>query len=84
MLRDFILNGLIEPLSDRIRDPEARRASLVVALLAGVSILRNVLQVQPLSGADKGVFEALITDTIDHIVRADPDELRANRITKGA
>lgn len=81
LLRDFILNGLIEPLSDRIEDPEARRASLVVALLAGMSILRNVLQVQPLSGADKGVLEALITDTIDHIVRADRCELRPDRIT---
>ncbi|MBC9176808.1 TetR/AcrR family transcriptional regulator [Pseudoroseomonas ludipueritiae] len=84
LLRDFIPEALIEPLSEQIGDPDARRASLVAALLAGVSILRNVLKAQPLCGADEGALEALIADTIDHIVRAHPGELRPDIITRGA
>lgn len=57
ILRQFILDSVINPVAVRI---DRRRIALIVALLAGVDIFRNVLQIGPTLEAKGGELEALI------------------------
>ena len=72
VLRGYILEDFIRPLSAHLDHVALKRASLIVALLAGVGILRNVLEVGPLREASDGELEALIATTIQFIATPGP------------
>jgi AcrR family transcriptional regulator len=69
VLRDFMLNDFITPLANKLDQPAARRAALIAAFLAGVSILRNVLGVAPLLEAEGGGLESLIAKTLEDMMK---------------
>lgn len=65
--RDFVANDLIEPLAHRLGGPARHRAALMVAFMAGLSTLKNVVGIDELKDSERGtiapmvrgVFEAL-------------------------
>ncbi len=48
VLRTFVLRDFIGPLAAKLDDRALQRAALITACMVGVSILRDVLQVEPL------------------------------------
>lgn len=66
ILRDYILDEFIGPLSARLGDPSPRRAALVAALLAGLGILKDVLEIEPLreTGGLEKLIASVITDML--------------------
>jgi AcrR family transcriptional regulator len=67
VLRKFILEEIIRPLSRNLEDHEGIRAATTCAFLMGVGILRNVLELEPLREKAGGGLENLIAMTIAHI-----------------
>ncbi|WP_454650023.1 TetR/AcrR family transcriptional regulator [Bradyrhizobium liaoningense] len=76
VVRDFILKDFVNPLAERLGQVETDNVTLVVAFLAGVSILRNVLRVSPLLKAEPDEFETLIADAVEQMMKADPASQR--------
>ncbi|MCC7251867.1 TetR/AcrR family transcriptional regulator [Hyphomicrobium sp.] len=70
VLREFIVADFITPLSRHVDQPSLRRASLIMAFLAGLGILRNVLDVASLREAGGGELEAMIACIIQLIIAA--------------
>ncbi len=68
ILRQFILDSVINPLAARSDRPSGRRIALIVALLAGVDIFRNVLRIGPMLEAKGGELETLIASAIQGIM----------------
>lgn len=68
ILRDYILDDFIVPLSARLAEPAQRRAALVAALLAGLGILRDVLEIEPLRDAAGSSLEQLVATTIADVL----------------
>lgn len=68
VLRNLMLNDLINPLAKKLDQPASGRAALIVALLAGVGILRNVLRVAPLLEAKDGDLEGLIASALESMM----------------
>lgn len=68
ILRQFILDNVIDPLSEEVDGSSTTQAALIVALLVGVSILRDVLRVRPLLEAKGGELEALVAQTIQGMI----------------
>lgn len=64
ILRDYIVNDFVEPLSAKLRKPAQQRAALIAAFLAGVGILRNVLEIAPLRESGGGELEDLVASII--------------------
>lgn len=64
VLRTFIVNDFIGPLSAQLGQASLARASVIAALLAGLGILRNVLDVAPLGEAGGGELESLVAGVI--------------------
>lgn len=64
ILRQFILEKTIAPMSTQIEDASGRRASVAMALLAGVALFRSVLRIEPLIEADRQELEALIAEVL--------------------
>ncbi len=65
LLRDAIAKHVVVPLGPKLDDPSQQRAALLAACLAGISIFRHVLRVEPLlDGADERLG-GLIADIID-------------------
>lgn len=77
ILRDYILNEVIAPLSARLGDPVPRRAALVAALLAGLGILRDVLEIEPLGDPPGGTLELLVAGAIADILGGTFDAQRS-------
>lgn len=67
ILRDYILNDFVEPLSTKLRKPAQGRAALIAAFLAGIGILRNVLEIEPLREPGGGELEELLASVIASI-----------------
>lgn len=68
VLRDFMLNDFINPLAKKLDQPAGGRAALIVALLAGVGILRNVLRIAPLLEAKGGDLEGLTASALESMM----------------
>lgn len=64
VLRGFVMDEIITPLGAMLEPPDPRRAALVMALLAGMGILRDVLQIGPFVDGDDGELETLLTEAI--------------------
>jgi AcrR family transcriptional regulator len=71
VLRDFVQNDFIDVLARKLHQPATGRVALIAAFLAGVSILRNVLRIDPLLEAEGGELEGLIAHAIDGLMRPD-------------
>lgn len=67
VLREFILEDFINPLSKDLDDPAEIRAALIGALLTGLGILRNVLEIKALRETAGGSLEDLLRSTLAHI-----------------
>lgn len=67
VIRECIVADFVEPLGARLGDPAFLRAAVIGALLAGIGILRNVLEIEPLREAAGGDLESLLATTIAHI-----------------
>jgi AcrR family transcriptional regulator len=68
ILRQFILDNVIEPLSEEIGGSSTTQATLIAALLTGVSLFRNVLRLKPLLEAEGGELEALIAQAFQSLI----------------
>ena len=68
ILRQFILDNVIDPLSEEVDGSSTTQAALIVALLAGMSIFRDVLRVRPLLEAKGGELEALVAQAIQGMI----------------
>lgn len=78
VVRECIKDDFVEPLGARLDDPAFLRAAVISALLAGIGIFRNVLEIEPLHEAAGGDLETLLATTIAHIGTA---SFGAKRIT---
>lgn len=67
VVRERIVGDFVEPLGARLDDPSLLRAAVIGALLAGIGIFRNVLEIEPLREAAGGNLETLLATTIAHI-----------------
>ena len=67
LLRRFVLDSFVDPLAQKLQANTVPIA-LIAALLAGVSIFRNVLRMGPLLNAPSTELEALIATAIQGIM----------------
>ncbi|MEG6509953.1 helix-turn-helix domain-containing protein [Methyloligella sp. 2.7D] len=71
VLRTHILESFIEPLSARLKPPAPERAALAAAVLAGFSIMRDVVQLAPLQEDGNGALEQMIGRLFAEIIAGD-------------
>ncbi|MFG1465818.1 TetR family transcriptional regulator [Xanthobacter sp. DSM 24535] len=64
VLRAFIVEEFIAPLSGRLGQPGMQEASMIAAFLVGIGIMRTVLQVAPLREPQGGELERRMTEAI--------------------
>jgi AcrR family transcriptional regulator len=64
VLHDAILKDFVEPLSESFGAPAMRRAALIAAFLAGISIFRNVIGIEVLRETEGGELEAMVGGTL--------------------
>lgn len=73
LLRRFVLGSFVDPLAQKLDQSNTVPIAVIAALLAGVSIFRNVLRMGPLLNAPSTELEALIATAIQGIMdAADP------------
>lgn len=72
LLSEHLAQEFIAPLSELLERPTEQRAAVIAALLVGVGILKNVLEIKALSRGGAGQLERLIRLTIDAIMTGDP------------
>lgn len=68
LLRRFVLDSFVDPLAQKLSRSNTAPIALIAALLAGVSIFRNVLRMGPLLNAPSTELEALIATAIQGIM----------------
>jgi hypothetical protein len=70
MLREFLTAELLPLITRLTRNEQARlRASLVVAQLIGIAMLRHVLRIDPLARATPDEIVALVAPAIEQYLR---------------
>lgn len=62
--RDFIVKDLIEPVAFQLKGLAEHRAALIVAFLAGLSILRTVIGISQVQATERKKIEALIREVL--------------------
>ncbi|MGQ4273772.1 TetR/AcrR family transcriptional regulator [Terrihabitans sp. B22-R8] len=67
LVSERLHNDFIEPLRQKIGDPDPARASMIMSLLIGFSILRNLLQTSAAAGIEAAEGEALMAQAIQAI-----------------
>ncbi|MBC9882986.1 TetR/AcrR family transcriptional regulator [Bradyrhizobium sp. INPA01-394B] len=73
LLRRFVLDSFVDPLAEELDQSNTVPIAVIAALLAGVSIFRNVLRMGPLLNAPSAELEALIANAIRGMMdAADP------------
>jgi AcrR family transcriptional regulator len=68
ILREFIMNDFIKPLSAKLDQPTVQKAAFVTALITGLGIMRNVLQMDPLLDDEGGELESYLTTLLKTIM----------------
>lgn len=68
VLREFIMNDFIKPLSAKLDQPAMQKAAFITALITGLGILRNVLQMDPLLEGEGGELENHLTALLKTIM----------------
>ncbi|WP_170253567.1 MULTISPECIES: hypothetical protein [Alphaproteobacteria] len=61
-------NDLIKPLSAKLDQPTVQKAAFVTALITGLGIMRNVLQMDPLLDDEGGELESYLTALLKTIM----------------
>ncbi|MBS0246503.1 MAG: TetR family transcriptional regulator [Proteobacteria bacterium] len=74
VVREFIVNTFVEPLSRQLNHPAETRATLIGALLIGIAILREVLHSPGLTQPNPDDLKRLITRTIDELMQTTAGE----------
>jgi AcrR family transcriptional regulator len=70
MLREFLTAELLPVIADRTGQPDAQlRASLIVAHLIGIAVLRHVLRIEPLAKATPGEIAGRAAPVIEQYLR---------------
>jgi AcrR family transcriptional regulator len=76
MLREFLTAELLPVIAGLTRQSDARlRASLIIAHLIGIAMLRHVLRVEPLARATPDEIVGLAAPVIEQYLRELPDSL---------
>ncbi len=70
LLRKFISDNFVDPLAQKLNQSNTVPIAVIAALLAGVSIFRNVLRMGPLLNAPSSELEALIATAIQDMMNA--------------
>lgn len=69
MLREFLLDALLVPLTEGVAPDRARyRASLAAAQMVGLAMLRFVLVVDPLASAEPSALAAAYGPSVQHVL----------------
>jgi AcrR family transcriptional regulator len=71
MLRDKISADFIEPMSERLDDHAALRASFMVAILLGFGIAQDVMRLEPLVRASESEIASALKSALQAMVDAD-------------
>lgn len=71
LLGEYLEQDFIAPLSELLERPGEQRAALIAALLVGIGILRNVLEIKALSRGGAGQVESLLRRTIEAVMTGD-------------
>lgn len=66
--RDFLNRDVIEPLALQLKAPGPHRAALIAAFLTGLNILRNVIGIKELQGAERSALDPLIRSAFEVLV----------------
>lgn len=69
--RAFLTDDLIAPLAEHLDGPAKHRAALMVAFVAGVTILRDVIGIKELAGSERGKMAPIVRDVFRAIATAD-------------
>jgi AcrR family transcriptional regulator len=72
VLRETILSDFIGPVSKTTNPPSTQRAALIAALLLGIGVLRDVLQINPLIDGKDGEVEDLTRQALRTLAGCDP------------
>lgn len=68
--RAFVTDDLIGPLAEHLESPAKHRAALMVAFLAGVTILRDVVGIKELGGGERSKVAPIVRDVFQAIAKA--------------
>ncbi|MFD2029186.1 hypothetical protein ACFSKM_00400 [Ancylobacter dichloromethanicus] len=71
MVGEWLQTDFIEPLHRKIGDSTSSRASMIMSLLIGFSILRNLIQISAATEIDSAQAEMLIARAIEGIMSND-------------
>lgn len=72
VLHDGLLAELIVPFAEMMDPPSTRRAALMVAVLVGIGVLREVLAIEPLRDKGEGELRRLTIEILQHLIGDDP------------
>jgi hypothetical protein len=82
VLRQFILDSVINPLSEKVDRPGDPSVALIVAVLTGVAIFRNVLRIRPMLEMEGGELEALIANAIQGLLHGADSAVSSSELEK--
>ncbi len=68
VIREVVRSHVLAPLAEQIGDASRKRAALVVAVLSGITLLRNVIGLEELRERPGGELEALVTGVLANLV----------------
>jgi AcrR family transcriptional regulator len=72
MLREFVIEGVLAPVTERIAEDHHRtRAALLASQILGLAVARYVMRVEPLATADGDTVAALVAPVLQHYLEAD-------------
>jgi len=71
VLRNYILEEYISPLSEKLGETTNCRAALTISVLAGVTLFRVLLEMECLQQEEGGELEAIVTDIVARIIEFD-------------
>ncbi|MGE4372794.1 MAG: TetR family transcriptional regulator [Xanthobacter sp.] len=72
VMHDGLLTELIVPFAEMLDPPSTQRAALMVAVLVGIGVLRDVLGIEPLREKGDGELRRLIIEMLEQLIGDDP------------
>ncbi len=69
----------VAPLSEHLEGPARHRAVLMVAFMAGVTILRDVIGVKELAAGERGKIAPIVREVFREIANADVKRSQGER-----
>lgn len=71
VMHDGLLTELILPFAEMMDPPSTRRAALMVAVLVGIGVLKEVLAIEPLLEKGDGELRQLTIEVLEHLIGKD-------------